>query len=181
MGTHGLYGFIYKGRLYLTYCHYDGYLEGLGINLMREIKHAVETGLIQIWKQKMETIRIVNENDDTASDDEIKKLLPWTDVSSYPPNPNGETKWYWLLHKCQGSFVRGFESGYLLAKVETNAISNPIDEGLENDASYVYVLNFDKMEYSIHYTDNDDDNIVIRTITYDVNNLPDNFMDLTFD
>src|SRR5437868_291402 len=123
MGTHALYGFIYKGRLYLMYCSMDGYLEGLGLNLMRQIKHAVENGLINYWMSKCEDLNIVTEAGPKPTLEERTQLRIWTRRSIFDNQAwQGETEWYWVLSNTQGSFFEVLKSGYFLAYYNISSV-----------------------------------------------------------
>lgn len=60
MGTRGLVGFRYKNRYYLMYCHYDCYLSGVGVALLREIKTAMLNGTFETWIEQFKTVTIVD-------------------------------------------------------------------------------------------------------------------------
>jgi hypothetical protein len=195
MGTHGLFGFVYKGRIYLIYNHYDSYLDGLGFSLICEIKFAVKNNLIDEWIKKLESCRIVREDDDIQpTPDEAKELKEWTGYSTHGSvtkedgtvsfeGYNEEDTWYWCLNKCQGSFIRVLNSGYLLTviKVEDETkINRTIKKAITKMENYVYILNIDKMRYTVLYSSDEDGNEEGGGSSYvqehyDINNLPDMF------
>jgi len=41
MGTRGHFGFRYKKKYYMIYNHFDSYFEGLGKDLLEEIKEMI--------------------------------------------------------------------------------------------------------------------------------------------
>lgn len=61
MGTRGLFGFRYKGRYYLMYNHWDSYFSGLGIDLLKEIKEAIDNGTFNQWIELFKSITIVDD------------------------------------------------------------------------------------------------------------------------
>lgn len=44
MGTSGLFGFVYNGKYYVVYNHYDSYPDGLGQDIINEIKKMLDGG-----------------------------------------------------------------------------------------------------------------------------------------
>lgn len=179
MGTHGLFGFVYKGKIYLIYTHYDGYIDGLGFNLICEIKYAIKNGLIEQWIRQLESIKVVREGELLPTEEDIKKLEEWTG----PPNCGHTTsEWYWLVHKCQGSFIRVLNSGYLLTVLNTdeeNNVKNTITNSI-NMQSYVYILDLDRRKYIVIYEKSADEmananDSSTAEVHFDIDNLPPTF------
>jgi hypothetical protein len=154
MGTRGHVCFRYRGRTYQIYCHYDSYPEGVGQRLLDEIRQAVLSGEIDIWKSKFDSLIIVQERDRVP--DDVKPLLlkyaaSW--ITNPSPYVSGPTDFYGYLNKCQGSYVKVFESGYLC---ETDC----------DDIEYSYTLDLDTDQFTC--TALNDDNEVV----YDIIQLP---------
>ena len=197
MGTHGLYGFIYKGKLYLMFCHYDGYLEGLGLNLLKEIKYIMENNLLDVWIHQLENIKLVVDEDRVhgnyisdiqhrprATDAEIASLKKFTMRSVISNEPwTGETKWYYLLNGTQGSFMEVLGCGYLLAYVytginKTESLSGEIlatsliKEYMNSlDSNYMYILDLDHMKYHVYTIHKNK----VNEEKHDLYNLPNEF------
>lgn len=135
MPTRGLFGFYYQGKYYLVYNHYDSYPNHLGMKLVKELRTAIQNNKIEEWLSLLKNIKIVTNGIDTPSDNDIKKLQKYTDLSVGNQSTND---WYCLLRNCQESFETVLESGYFL--------NNQYDRSsLTNDIfiEYSYVLNFD--------------------------------------
>ena len=73
MGTRGLIGIRYKGKTYYIYNHWDSYVEGLGLGLVKEILRMLEEGTLEALKTMMGTILIVHEDDPSS-------LSKWIDL-----------------------------------------------------------------------------------------------------
>jgi len=57
MGTRGIFGFIYKGKRYIVYNHFDSYPSGLGLWLLIEIiSLALPSCDFSSWIEKLEKI-----------------------------------------------------------------------------------------------------------------------------
>lgn len=121
MGTRGLFGFFFRGKFYVVYNHFDSYPSGLGVALLQELIAAIEANRLDEWRCKLESIRVVSEDDETSEED---------------------VGWYEKLHECQGSFERVLASGYLL---------NALDRAGEPQwQEYAYVVNFDEQTFDFY-------------------------------
>ena len=105
MGTPGLFGFFYKGKLYLVYNHFDSYPSGLGAWLAREIIAIMSSNGLEEWKTKLDGIITILP--DHKAPTQTEKILL---VNYHDENLNTDTsanaQWYRLLHKCQGHYVK---------------------------------------------------------------------------
>jgi hypothetical protein len=139
MGTRGLFAFLYKGKYYVFYNHYDSYPAGLGNDLINEIKKAIVENRLDEWKEMLTLMRIIKEGDVPTSED-IKNLEWCTDLSV---DDRSTTNWYCLLRGCQGSYERVLKSGVCVDGYS-----------LENAeacwADYSYVLDFDANTFKIY-------------------------------
>jgi len=79
MGTRGFFAFHYKGKYYVMYNQFDSRPSGLGTDLLREIKSAIDNGTLDEWKAKLEALVIVNE-DDISTPEQIEQLALYTDL-----------------------------------------------------------------------------------------------------
>ena len=141
MGTRGLFGFYYKGKYYLVYNHWDSYPEGLGHDLLREIKYALENNLLDNWIQMLIDSRVVSDEISPTSED-INKLNKYWDLSVDDRSP---MNWYCLTRKCQGSFLSVLESGYIYTDPDyENKLTGDIF------VEYSYVLDFDNMRFVLY-------------------------------
>jgi len=141
MGTRGLFGFKYKGNYYLIYNHFDSYPSGLGANLIGEIKFMIDNNLFNIWIRLLENIQIVDKSI-APTDEDILKLSVYADLNV---SECSEKDWYCLLRKCQGSFKRVLESGYLLDSGFDDKVLLHGDIFIE----YTYILNFDDNTFEV--------------------------------
>jgi len=132
MGTRGYFGFYYKGKYYLIYNHFDSYFSGLGVNLINEILKAIENGELENWKTKLDNIVEVKEGYPISGDTE--KLNKYSD---FTVSSKSRTDWYCLLRKCQGSFEKVLDSGYVLNEGSKEKLTGDIF------IEYSYVLDFD--------------------------------------
>ena len=162
MGTRGLVCFRYKGKLYRVYIQWDAYPEGVGQVLLDELHAVIKAGKLEEWKEKLEKIVVLN-NDDNPDPEIVEALRPyWTDALLKERSIFDGTdynRYYWYSHKCQGSFTRILESGYLLDHVS-------------DDAEYSYILDFDQELFIciVGSTDNEKDEYTLR---YPLNELPE--------
>jgi hypothetical protein len=142
MGTRGFFGFIYKGKCYVIYNHFDSYPEYLGKNIVNEIIFELyhDPEFVR-WIGLIENLKIIT-NDMEPSDGDIKKLEQWTDLTV---GGQGTHDWYCLLRKTQGSLNKVLESGYL----ENNAVNNgPPTQDIWLE--FGYILDLDKRQFEYY-------------------------------
>jgi len=142
MGTRGIFGFIYKGKRYIVYNHFDSYPSGLGLWLLIEIiSQALPSCDFSSWIEKLEKIHIIREEEEEfanlpeAEQQDILDKYGREDVGIV-----GQHDWYQALRDCQGSFVRVLDSGYLLLHCSPD---KPLEYLKESWIEYGYILNFD--------------------------------------
>lgn len=140
MGTRGLLIFKHKGKYYSIYNHFDSYFEGLGINLVKEIKDAISNGTFDEWKNMLEKCKIIFEDDEPTNDDK-EKLKDVTDLTVSRQSSND---WYCLLRKTQGSYVEPLTLGYLKLSNHNLTIKPECDLFIE----YTYTLDFDNNTFT---------------------------------
>ncbi len=141
MGTRATYGFYYKGKYYMVWIQYDGYLNGLGIILITEIRAAIADGSFETWKDKLMELKIVTRESAPPTDEEYDKLRPYhhnlIDSDSIRiGGGNSNKNWTAVLDKCTYSYIKLFESGYLF--------DCQLEESMDCDNKYVYILDLDR-------------------------------------
>lgn len=139
MGTRGVFGFYYKGKYYVVYNHYDSYPEGLGKDLIDELKHAIALDQLCVWKVLLSQINVVSDATPPTQED-IEILVSYTDLKVGTRSVND---WYCLLHKCQGSFIKTLHSGYIYNHVDDK-------NGLPEWEEYGYIVDFDNKKLLFH-------------------------------
>ncbi len=155
MGTRGLFGFTYKGRYYVAYNHWDSYPSGLGVDIVNQIRKAIEENRLEEWKTLLEQIRVIDW-EVKPTEEEIEKLAPYTDLTV----SNGSTSdWYCLIRKTQGNLNSMLKCGYI-----DNHVNR--ETGLPECEEYAYILNFDTNMLDF-YTG------TILTQSYSLDQLPD--------
>lgn len=131
MDTRGLIGFLYGGKYYVCYNHFDSYPSGPGVSIVKQIKHAIANGTIGTWLKQLIAMKIVDVTT-PPTNDEIVKLIQYCDIIVSGKTPSD---WYCLLRQCQGSFKKILDSGYLINHVNK--------DGIPEFEEYAYILNFD--------------------------------------
>ena len=107
MDTKGFFGFILHGIRYLIY------VENNADNLYDELAEEICIIIhyyrnIEEVKNAFQKLKIVTEND-TPSDEDIENTQYFHKLTI-----SDRSSWHCLLSKCQGSFIKVLESGYLL-------------------------------------------------------------------
>lgn len=135
MGTRGHFGFRYKKKYYMIYNHFDSYFEGLGKDLLEEIKEMINNNQFDEWLSLFLQLKFVKE-EDMPTDEDIEKCKEYYDDRVGYRTPYN---YYNLLRKCQGSFIKVLKSGYAVL----------VNGSLKNDLfiEYCYVLDFDEKEF----------------------------------
>ena len=154
MGTRGIFGFYYKGRYYVAYNHFDSYPEGLGNNIVNQIRNAKRIGTFDHWIDLLVQLRVIQEHI-TPTPDDIKALEPYTNLNV---SNQSTDDWYCLVHKCQGNLYKVLESGYLLPHMDA--------EGTPYFEQYAYVVNFDTNDLDFYIGSE-------KLESYSLDNLPD--------
>lgn len=137
MGTSGLFGFYYKGKYYWMYNHWDSYVDGLGINLMTEIVEALEDRTFDTWYQMFDNLIIIN-YDDKPTIEQIEKFSSFTNSTIDSKSIND---WHCLLNKCEGSFLKVLQSGFIVNNDNEDPYNDP------RMYPYTYCLNMDNRTF----------------------------------
>lgn len=153
MGTRGLFGFFHKGKYYVVYNHWDSYPSGLGADIVKELKRAIDEGRLEEWLNLLIQIKLVSESIPPTQED-IEKLKNYLDLNV---SHQSESDWYCLLRKCQGSIEKVLNSGYMVNHINEN--ETPIWE------EYAYIVNFDTNKLDFYGDD--------EPQSYEFNNLPE--------
>lgn len=135
MSTRGAYGFIKKGEMKITYNHYDSYLEGLGINIMKFIANTTDKELNDIFDK----IIMVDE-DSIPTQEQIKECEKVTNLNVSSKSVND---WYCLLRNAQGN-LEEYKNGlkYMM--------DNKRFMGDSLFCEYAYILNLDDNRLEIY-------------------------------
>lgn len=102
MGTRGSVGFIHKGKVIATYNHFDSYPDGLGMNVVEQVKLICQEDELDRLRKNVEKLKLVDSNKDTPTEKDIER---YTQLGLY----NGSvgkgktTDWYCLLRGAQGA------------------------------------------------------------------------------
>ena len=139
MGTCGYWAIIYKGKVYLTYNHFDSYPErpGLGWTLV----HDLQWGNIDTWKWALDNIKPCTDGRRPTEEDK-DALRAYTDLEV---GWQSRDDWYCLTRKCQGSVTKTLQSGYF-----NGSIYDFDEERLVEDLGgeqWGYAIDLDKNEF----------------------------------
>ena len=138
MGTRGLFGFYYNGKLYLSYNHNDSYMDGLGEKLLNEIRKAIKNGTFNRWPERIKQLKMVQgfRASIKPTQEDINNLRQYTNRNI---NVQSDIDRYSLLRGCQESLTSILESGYILTS------------DTPRDTEYKYILNFDTNEFEVYF------------------------------
>jgi hypothetical protein len=126
MSTRALYGFSCKGEEKITYCHQDGYPEGLGRKMLVFCR---KKSLKKMQKRFEKIIMVDQESRPTT--EQIMLCLPWLDLEV---SRKSSDEWYCLLRKTQGEISSYFGKG---------KCRYMIDNSQSDNFEYKYVINLD--------------------------------------
>ena len=150
MGTHGLFGFFYKKKYYVVYNHWDSYPGGLGVNIVNELKRAIDKGFLGQWIDLLEKMVLVDEHI-PPTQEQIEKLKHYANLSV---SRRTYTDWYCLLHGCQGSIDSVLTAGHIINYVD--------DHGTPQWEEYAYIVNLDTQKLDFFDGDN-----LVRSYEFD--------------
>lgn len=109
MSTRGTFGFRVGGKDKLAYNHCDSYPDGLGMEILHDIKKIIKKHGIGYVIEKAEKVRLIDENVPPTVDD-IFNLRAYTDLSV---SHRSTQDWYCLTRKLQGDIAAILEAGYM--------------------------------------------------------------------
>jgi len=145
MGTRAAYGFISDGIEKITYCHSDGYVDGLGVDLLKQFSGcSIELLTINLREIKM----IKDDQQEVSCPNVIAELSEF-----YDNNKGEEWTWYSLLRGSQGNI-----DCYLSEKNLKYMIDNRdfLYESLF--CEYAYIINLDTNMFEFYTGFNEDKN-----------------------
>ena len=133
MGTRGAFGVTIDRIDKITYNHFDSYPDGLGHNVVLDVRSMLaEVGISGI-KEMARNIRLVNE-DDKPTQDDLKKTRHLAAM-------NGRAnEWYGILHDLQGHLRKTLEVGVMIDN------RNFLNASLHCEWAYVVNLDTEKLE-----------------------------------
>lgn len=138
MGTRGIMGLRIDGQDKLTYNHFDSYPDGLGVDMVRDIKAILANEGIDWFKDKARNIKLVGKNS-KPSDEEVEKLKQYSDLSV---GEQSYEDWYSLLRELQGQLKAILEAGYMIDSHEF------IKDSLF--CEWAYIVNLDDMVLEVY-------------------------------
>jgi len=134
IGTRGIIGFRLKGQDKLTYNHFDSYPDGLGVNILEEIRKVS----LEALKAAAERIILV-QNGKEPSKEQIDECKQWADTAI---SERTLKEWYCLLRNAQGT-LRPYIDGNLRYMIDN---SDFIKDSLFCEWAYIVNLDTGKLE-----------------------------------
>lgn len=139
MGTRGTIGFRIDGKDYLTYNHYDSYPDGVGVDVLKEIKSIIGgvTLLCDIERNIRSLIAV--DSEDKPSSNDILEYSKFANpgVGNQGIDNKEINTWYQLLRHTQGTL-----GGYMLGVIKHMIMENDfIRDSLF--CEHGYIVNFD--------------------------------------
>ena len=110
MGTRGAIGFISDKKEYITYNHFDSYPDGLGNDVLNFLNSTRLT--VDVMKERVKEIRLINERKDEPTDEDIKKCMLAKTVNTGVSEQSFQD-WYCLLREAQGKLDKYLEVGIM--------------------------------------------------------------------
>jgi len=136
MGTRGVAGFKKDGKIKAYYNHMDSYPSYLGCNIVNDIKESTDEELFEAFNN----IELVDEHNDTPSDDQIKECKKYLNKSV---GTRSAKDWYCLLRGTQGSLSAWIKDGLKYMVDGGNFIWDP-------SCLWSYIINLDEMTLEIN-------------------------------
>jgi len=135
MGTRGLYGFYKNGITKATYNHWDSYPEGLGLDLLEELREYT----IEQLNETFDRIILVSESS-KATDEQIEECKRYLDLSVSTRSSND---WYCLLRQAQGSLRPWVKDGLRYMIDNASFIRDSLF------CEWAYIINLDTNELEV--------------------------------
>lgn len=175
MGTRGAFGFYKNGENKITYNHYDSYPDGLGEDLVNELRSTT----VEQLNAAFERIQLVNETD-TPTREQIQHCKPWTNLGV---SNQSEEDWYCLLRNAQGSIQPYLEGLSYMSNSESF-----MKDSLFNEWSYIFNLDDETFEVYKGFQQTYQDNryavkspnrsgyyAVAHVVSFPLQNIPNNW------
>lgn len=143
MGTRGAFGFKINNEYKISYNHYDSYISGLGISIVKQLINIKKKNQLDELKERVKKIKLVNESIPPTKEDQIKyrKFL-----NSNVGGRSGSVEWYQLLRETQGDF--------LLDAILKDNLEHMLDsKDFLYDSlfcEYAYIINFDDNTFNVY-------------------------------
>lgn len=137
MGTRAAYGFIIDGQEKITYNHGDGYLDGLGLDLLKQLRGV----WLEYMKETVKNVVLIKDPEEIVTDEYIINEL-----ADYAASNRGTPgSWYSLLRGSQGDIV-------------CYACDEPLKYMIDNKdflydslfCEYAYIINFDTETFEFY-------------------------------
>jgi hypothetical protein len=137
MSTHGQITFVTGTAAKRSYCHWDGYADGLGVDVLTWLGEVIASGREGEARQQAERLQVVNDAETPPpTAEQLAALAEWTDGNVGGPSE----QWYRAVRKTQGDPVAILACGYAYY---ADAMS-------EVDEHYNYVVDFARRELRFH-------------------------------
>lgn len=136
MGTRGLIGLRFKNKDYLTYNHYDSYPEGIGVDILHELRKMD----IEKVKKHIPSIILIDENHKPSKKHKIELKQYTNDKVGGPSTGTDFDKldWYQVLRNAQGT-LKPYIDGTLKYMIDSHEF---INDSLF--CEWGYIVNFDE-------------------------------------
>lgn len=143
MGTRSATGVRIDGADKLAYNQFDGYLSGVGQNILEELRADIANlgfrEAIESWIKMARDAKLIQEGGPPPTAEEIEALKHYADTGV----STGElSDWYVLLRDLHGAIIARLKAGYIL---ENNAF---INDSLF--CEWGYVVNLDELTLEIY-------------------------------
>lgn len=143
MGTRSACGFRHNGRDVLAYNQYDGYPEGVGDRIVREIRDWVHasgslSAALEDWRTLAEDVKIVSP-DDPVTPKAIESLQDYADTGV---STESLEDWYCLTRKLHGLVLGRLETGYFVD--QTSFVQDSLF------CEWAYCLNLDNETFEVY-------------------------------
>jgi hypothetical protein len=128
MGTNGAVVYVIDGERKEQYVHNDSYPEGLGVTVLKWLRHAREVPVVYEAARRLKPI-VINHPAPTA--EEQAALAKYADLGV---SERSLSDWYCLLRRTQGDPALTLEAGYVYGDV--------------GGATYTYTVDFDAKTFT---------------------------------
>jgi len=141
MGTRGLFGFYKQGITKTTYNHSDSYPEGLGLDILKELREYTMDEL----NKTFDRIILIDERNKPTKD-QLNEVIEYTDLNVGQTKEDTDTKgvlWYQALRKAQGNLEPWVKKGLKYMIDSQDFIKDSLF------CEWAYIINLDSNELEI--------------------------------